>query len=185
MVLGRHETALIIIDMQVKLFAKIHGREAILKNVATLIHLANIYHFPILVTEQYPKGLGKTLPPLIELLGEAYRPIEKTTFSCLGNEAFTSRLNILGERGVRDLIICGIETHICVYQTIRDLHRNNRWRIHPVADATGSRVEANWKWGLDLIRDMGAPVKPTETILYEILQESGTPEFKAMLPHIK
>ncbi len=183
--LDAKKTALVIIDMQERLFAAIHGREAVLKNVELLVHLARTFRLPVLVTEQYPKGLGRTLPSLASLLGDAYRPIEKTTFSCLGNVRFREAVAALAAGGRREVIVCGIETHICVYQTVRDLKREGDWKIHLAADATGSRAESNWRWGLDLMRDEGIPVKPAETILYELLKRSGTPEFKAMLPHIK
>ena len=181
-----NRTALLIIDMQEKLFAAIHDKETVLQNVELLSHLAKTFKLPVLVTEQYPKGLGRTLPFLAELLKTDYTPIEKTTFSCLGNTAFAEKIRRLREEGRDHLIVCGIETHICVYQTALDLKREENWEIHLAADATGSRTEANWRWGLELIRDGGIiPVKPTETILYELLKKSGTPEFKAMLPHVK
>ncbi len=183
--LDAEKTALVIIDMQERLFAAIHGRDPILKNVELLVHLARTFRLPILVTEQYPKGLGRTLPSLASLLGDAYRPIEKATFSCLGNAHFRESLAVLAAEGRREVIVCGIETHICVYQTARDLKREGDWKIHLAADATGSRAEANRRWGLDLMRDEGIPVKPVETILYEMLQRAGTPEFKAMLLYIK
>ncbi len=183
--LDADKSALLIIDMQEKLFAAIHGKGAILKNVELLIHLARTFHLPIVVTEQYPKGLGRTLPSIVNLLGDAYHPIEKTTFNCLGNDTFKKSMKRLSGEGKRELIVCGIETHICVYQTAEGLAREGTWTVHIAADATGSRVEANWTWGLELMRDAGCPIKPTETILYEILKKSDTPEFKAMLPHIK
>ena len=183
--LNAGNTALLIIDMQEKLFAAIHEKETVLKNVVLLVHLAKTFELPILLTEQYPKGLGRTLSSIRELLGSAYRPIEKTSFSCLGNDIFIEEIDRLRHEKRNNLIVCGIETHICVYQTARDLKRQGGWEIHLAADATGSRAEANWKWGLELLRDEGIPVKPVETILYELLKKSGTPEFKAMLPYIK
>ena len=185
MVLNTDKSILLLIDMQERLFTAIHNREAVLKNVELLIHLSRIFHLPILLTEQYPKGLGRTLPILQELLSNQYHPIEKTTFNCLGNETFVAECDRLYTARRNTMIICGIETHICVYQTARDLIRQGKWKIHIAADATGSRAEANWRWGLDLLRDEGIPIKPTETILYELLKKSGTPEFKAMLPYIK
>ena len=185
MTLNNNKVALLIIDMQEKLFASMRDKETLLKNVELLIHLAKTFEFPILITEQYPKGLGQTLPTIVSLLGDAYRPIGKTTFSCLRNEVFNGEITQLYKEEKQDLIICGIETHICVYQTARDLKQRGGWNLHIAADAVDSRTEMNWKWGLELIRDEGVPIKPTETILYEILKKSGTPEFKAMLPHIK
>ncbi len=183
--LSAKKTALLIIDMQEKLFAAIHDKEAVLKNVKLLVHLAKTFELPILLTEQYPKGLGRTLPSLVELLDTDYRPIEKTTFSCLGDDEFAKEIQRLRGEGRNNLIVCGIETHICVYQTARDLKQEGTWKIHLAADATGSRTVANWTWGLELLRDEGIPIKPVETTLYELLKKSGTPEFKAMLPHIK
>ncbi len=185
MALNTDKTILLVIDVQEKLFTTIHNREVVLKNVELLIHLSRIFHLPILLTEQYPKGLGRTLPSLRELLGNQYRPIEKTSFNCLGNDTFMAECDRFATAGRDTMIMCGIETHICVYQTARDLIHQGNWKVHIAADATGSRAEANWRWGLELMRDEGIPIKPTETILYELLKKSGTPEFKAMLPYIK
>jgi len=178
-------TALLIIDMQEKLFTAIHDKTYVLKNVERLIHLAAIFNLPVILTEQYPKGLGRTLPSIVELLGSRYQPIEKTSFSCLGNEAFRLTIEDLQREGRNTLILCGIETHICIYQTIRDLRQEGGWEIHLAADATGSRSERNWEMGLALIRDGGIPIKPVETLIYEFLRESGTTEFRSMLPYIK
>ncbi len=185
MTLEENTSVLLLIDIQEKLFAAIHDRERLKKNVELLVRLCQIMNIPLLVTEQYPKGLGKTIPTLIHLLQKEYFPIEKTTFSCFAHEIFVHKLDTLFNRGRRHLIVCGIETHICVYQTVRDLHRHREWTLHVAADATGARTEFNWRWGLELLREEGASIKPTETLLYELLKEAGTPTFKAMLPFIK
>ncbi len=185
MLMERGKTALLIIDIQEKLIDSISNRESLLGNVESLIHLAEVLEMPILVTEQYPKGLGRTIPRITDALKDAYQPIEKMTFSCVGCEEFNKRTDPLCSSGIHNLVICGIETHICVYQTVRDLSEDGVCTIHVAADAVGSRREENWRWGLELMREEGAFIKPTETIVFEMLARSGTPEFKAMLPYIK
>jgi nicotinamidase-related amidase len=181
----RGNTALLVIDIQEKLIGNIWNRESLLENVETLVHLAHVFEMPILVTEQYPKGLGSTVSTVAEVLKDSYDPIEKMTFSCVGCEEFNGRTDSLCSSGIHHLIVCGIETHICVYQTVRDLSEDGVCNIHLASDAVGSRKEANWRWGLDLMREEGAFIKPTETMVFEMLTRSGTSEFKAMLSHIK
>jgi hypothetical protein len=153
--------------------------------VETLIRLSKVFGLPILITEQYPKGLGRTIGRIADLLGEDYQPIEKMTFSCAGCDEFNEKADALCAGDFHNLVVCGIETHICVYQTVRDLSEDGVCNIHVAADAVGSRKEENWRWGLELMREEGAFIKPTETIVFEMMARSGTPEFKAMLPYIK
>ncbi len=185
MLMERGNTVLLIVDIQEKLIDSIWNRESLLENVETLIHLAEVFEMPVLITEQYPKGLGRTIPRVADLLKEAYKPIEKLTFSCVGCEEFNEKTDSFCSKGYHHMIVCGIETHICVYQTVRDLSEDGVCNVHVAADAVGSRREENWRWGLDLMREEGAFIKPTETIVFEMMGRSGTPEFKAMLPYIK
>ncbi len=185
MVIQKDNTAILIIDVQEKLIDSIFNKESVIDNVKALIHLSQVFKLPILITEQYPKGLGRTIEPIRELLKDSYQPIEKMTFSCVGCDQFNERTDSLCASEIHHLVVCGIETHICVYQTVRDLSEDGVCTIHIAADAVGSRKEDNWRWGLELMREEGAFIKPTETIIFEMLHRSGTPEFKAMLPHIK
>ncbi len=185
MLMEKGNTVLLVVDIQEKLVESIFNRESMLENVETLIHLAQVFEMPVLVTEQYPKGLGRTIERISGLLKDAYRPIEKLTFSCVGCQEFNEQADSLCSKGFHHLIVCGIETHICVYQTVRDLAEDGVCNIHVAADAVGSRKEENWRWGLELMREEGALIKPTETIVFEMMRRSGTPEFKAMLPYIK
>ena len=110
----RAETAAVLIDVQERLYPHIHQHDRLLERLSILVQGLEHLEVPLLVTEQYSKGLGPTIAPLRELLGAAYRPIEKMTFSCCGEERFAERLSILGKRHV---ILMGVEAHVCVLQT--------------------------------------------------------------------
>jgi len=185
MLMEKGNTVLLIVDIQEKLIDPIWNKDTMVSNVETLIQLARVFEMPILVTEQYPKGLGRTISRIADLLGDDYKPIEKVTFSCVGCDEFNEKADVLCSKGFHHLIVCGMETHICVYQTVRDLSEDGVCNIHVAADAVGSRSKENWQWGLELMREEGAFIKPTETIVFEMMARSGTPEFKAMLPYLK
>jgi nicotinamidase-related amidase len=180
--LETEQCALIVVDLQEKLLPPIWQKEQLVKNAQLLIRLAGILKIPALVTTQYAKGLGNTVPEIASLLPES-APIDKLMFSCFGSDVFCSLLKRLpGQRST--VLLCGMETHICVMQTaLGALHEG--YVVHVASDAVSSRSEWNWRVGLDRMRAAGAVISSTEMILYELLRSSGAPAFKQLLPYLK
>jgi nicotinamidase-related amidase len=176
------QCALIVVDMQEKLLPPIWEKERLVRNVQLLIRLAGILKIPVLVTTQYAKGLGNTVPAIASLLPDS-PPIDKLMFSCFGSDAFCSRLKRLpGQRTT--VLLCGMETHICVMQTAIGALREG-YLVHIASDAASSRTELNWRIGLDRMRDAGAILSSTEMMIYELLRSSGEPAFRELLPYLK
>ena len=175
------ECALLVIDIQEKLLPPIYEKERLLRNSQLLVRLANILSLPVLASTQYAKGLGQTSPEIASLL-PATVPVDKLEFGCFGNAAFCS--NVASLNGRTTLLLCGMETHICVLQTaLGALARG--LNVHVAADAVSSRTALNWKLGLERMRDAGAIISSTEMMIYELLGKSGTAEFKEMLKYLK
>ncbi len=174
------ESALIIIDIQERLAAVMAERGPVIDNCLHLIELSKLLNIPILVTEQYPKGLGPTVEELKKNL-PYYRPIEKITFNCCDEKSFLSEIDKLGRKR---LILTGMETHICVLQTCLGLLERGFY-IHVVSDAVCSRKESDKRTGLELMRDAGAVITCTETVLFQELRVAGTEEFKVISKRIK
>jgi nicotinamidase-related amidase len=176
------QCALVVIDVQEKLLPPIFQKEQLVRNSQLLIRLASILKIPTLLTTQYSKGLGNTVPELATLLPET-QAIEKQVFSCFGSDAFCSTLKRLpGNRNT--VILCGMESHICVMQTALAALREG-YLVHVASDAVGSRTEWNWKIGLDRMRAAGAVISSTEMVIYEALRSSDTSAFKDMLKYLK
>jgi nicotinamidase-related amidase len=176
------QCALIVVDIQEKLLPPIFQKEQLVRNAQLLIRLAGILKIPTLLTTQYSKGLGNTVADVAALLPEA-QPIEKLAFSCFGSDAFCSSLKRLpGNRNT--VVLCGIESHICVAQTALAALREG-YLVHLASDAVSSRTEWNCKVGLDRMRAAGAVISSTEMIIYEALRSSGTSAFKDMLRYLK
>lgn len=174
--------ALIVVDIQEKLLPPIFNKDELVKNAQLLVRLANILEIPTIVTTQYARGLGRTVQEIASLLLET-RPIDKLQFGCFGCGEFRSALKSLP--GLRNtLLVCGMETHICVMQTVLGA-LNDGYLVHVASDAVGSRVRWNWEIGLDRVRAAGAVISTTEMMIYELLRSSGTPQFKEMLPYLK
>jgi nicotinamidase-related amidase len=174
--------ALIVVDIQSKLLPPIWERERLLHNSQLLIRLAGILNIPAIVSTQYANGLGDTVPEISSLLPGVV-PVDKTMFSCFGSDVFCSMLKRLpGQRTT--VLLCGMETHICVMQTALGALREG-YMVHVASDAVSSRTELNWKVGLDRMRSAGAVISSTEMMSYELLRSSGTPEFKELLPYLK
>ncbi len=178
--LDRREVTLLIVDIQERLAVIMKERERVVKNCQHLLELATMIQIPVVVTEQYPKGLGRTVPELQAAIPD-YKPIEKTSFNCCGEPAFVTELRKIGRKKV---IIAGMETHICVLQTTVGLLQEEM-TVHAVGDAMCSRTEENWKTGLTFMRDAGAVVTCTETVLFQLLAVAGTEEFKKISQRIK
>ena len=175
------QCALAVIDIQEKLLAAIWEKERLVRNSEVLIRMANLMHIPVLVSTQYAKGLGQTVPEIASLLNGA-NVIDKMEFGCFGNGDYCSALGKLHDRNT--LLLCGMETHICVMQTALGA-LNQGMNVHVAADAVSSRTELNWKLGLGRMQAAGAVISSTEMMLYELMGKSGTPVFKEMLKHIK
>jgi nicotinamidase-related amidase len=176
------QCALIVVDIQEKLLPPIWEKERLVRNAQLLIRLAGILKIPALVTTQYTKGLGNTVPEIAQLLPDT-PAIDKLMFSCFGSDAFCNLLKHLpGQRTT--LLLCGMETHICVMQTALTALREG-YRVHVAADAVSSRTELNWRLGLNRMQAAGAILSSTEMMIYELLRQSGAPAFKALLPYLK
>jgi len=180
--LEANQCALLVIDIQEKLLPPIFQKERMVKNSQLLIRLASILRIPAVMTVQYPKGLGNTVPEIASLL-PGTEPIDKQMFSCFGSEVFCSLLKRLpGQRNT--LLLCGMECHICVAQTALAALREG-YIVHVASDAVSSRAEWNWKIGLERMRAAGAIISSTEMMIYELLRSSGAPAFKEMLPYLR
>ncbi len=176
------QCALIVVDIQEKLLPPIFQKEQLVKNSQLLIRLAGILKIPILMTTQYAKGLGKTVPEIASLLPEI-EAIDKHMFSCFGSDVFCSALKRLpGQRNT--VLLCGMESHICVMQTALAALREG-YLVHVASDAVSSRTEWNWKLGLERMRAAGAVLSSSEMMMYELLRSSSTPAFKELLPYLK
>jgi nicotinamidase-related amidase len=174
--LEAEQCALVVIDIQQKLLPPIFQKEQLVRNAQLLIRAAGILKIPILLSTQYSKGLGSTVPEISSLL-TGTEPVDKSLFSCFGSDAFCALLKRLpGQRNT--LLLCGMESHICVTQTALGA-------VHVASDAVGSRTEWNWNIGLDRMRAGGAIISSTEMMIYELMRSSSSAAFKELLPHLK
>jgi len=179
--LNPQQCALVVIDIQEKLLPPIYEKERLVRNTQLLIRLAKILSVPVIVTTQYSKGLGPVVADISSLLPNT-KPLDKLVFGCFGTGEFCSSVAAL--KDCNTLLLCGMETHICVLQTALGALAQGH-RVHVAADAVGSRSELNWKLGLERMRDAGAVISCTEMMIYELLGKSGTTAFKEMLQYIK
>jgi nicotinamidase-related amidase len=180
--LDAEQCALVVVDIQEKLLPPIFEKEQLVRNAQLLIRAAGILKIPALVSTQYSKGLGQTVPEIASLLPET-DAIDKQLFSCFGSDIFCTLLKRLpGNRNT--LLLCGMETHICVMQTALAALRDG-YLVHVASDAVGSRSEWNWKVGLDRMLAAGAVISSTEMMIYELMRSSGSPAFKELLPYLK
>ncbi|MGA8762609.1 MAG: hydrolase [Candidatus Sulfotelmatobacter sp.] len=180
--LAAEQCALIVIDIQDKLLPPIFQKEQLVQNSQLLIRAAGILKIPALVTTQYSKGLGGTVPEISSLLPET-PAIDKQLFSCFGSDVFCALLKRLpGNRNT--VLLCGMESHICVAQTALAALRDG-YVVHVASDAVSSRTEWNWKIGLERMRAAGAVISSTEMMIYELMRTSGSPAFKELLPYLR
>jgi len=174
------DSVLMIIDIQERLVNAMQVKDSVIGNCLHLIELAKMIAMPVVVTEQYPKGLGRTIEEIKKALPD-YQPIEKVSFSCCGEQGFIDKLHALKRRTI---IMTGMETHVCVLQTCIEL-LNQGFNVHLVKDAVCSRTKENWNTGVEFMRDAGAVISCTETVLFQLLKVAGTEEFKAISKRIK
>jgi Amidases related to nicotinamidase len=171
---------LIIIDVQEKLFRVMHEREALLRSLKQIVQGARELGLPIIWTEQYPEGMGATLPELTELLSGLH-PIAKRTFSCCGNPTL---LDAILKTGRTQALLVGIESHVCVYQTAIDLLARGL-EVEVVADCVSSRSAENFQIGINRIQQAGGRVTSVEMALFEMLHAAEGPHFKSLLKIVK
>jgi nicotinamidase-related amidase len=179
-ILTKSDSALLVIDYQEKLLGAFKEPESFLGACVKLIRFARILRLPIIWTEQYPKGLGRTIEEVKREL-PGLNPIEKISFSCFGEPAFAGALSSINRS---QLIVCGIETHICVEQTTLDALEAG-YQPHVVVDACGSRKKQDHKTGLRKMENAGAVLTCVEMLMYEILGRSDAAEFREVLKLVK
>jgi len=178
--LDKENTALLIIDVQEKLMEVMGNGQRIVTNILNLLQLSELYDLPVILTEHFPKWLGSTLPEIVKSLPSTY-PIKKLNFNCCDVDAFNRKLDSTGRKNI---IITGVESHICVFQTCASILERG-FNAHVPQDAVDSRTEENWRVGLELMNKAGAYITSTETVIYQILKKAGTKEFKKMLKLIR
>lgn len=179
-ILKKENAVLIVVDIQERLAVAMSEKDRVIANTQHLIEAARLLRLPLLVTEQYPKGLGPTVDGIKDALTE-YAPIEKITFSCCGETSF---LDAVSAGGKKQVILTGMETHVCVLQTCIDLLHAG-YDVHVVSDAVCSRSSENYRTALEYMRDAGAVITCTETVLFQLLEKAGSDEFKAISKRIK
>ncbi len=175
--IARDDSVLVVIDVQKRLMPVIANKETVTDNLVRLLKFSQIIGLPVILTEQ--EKLGDTLPELLEARS-GLQPIGKLDFDCFGCEEFAQEV---GKVGRNTLILCGVETHICVAQTA--LHAVPDYTVQVISDATSSRKVENWQVALERMRQARVVVTSTEMVIYELLERAGTDEFRATLPLVK
>ena len=179
-ILDRQKTALLVIDVQEAINAVMHTGDLVVESVVKLIKACKILSVPIFITEQYPKGLGPTETKVREVLGDQI-PIQKMSFSCCHSDDLVSQLRAVGAKQV---IVAGIESHVCVLQTALDLIAMG-FQVHLPKEATSSRKEMDYLTALERMQNAGVIITTVEASLFELLEEAGTPEFREVSRLIK
>ncbi|MEP6757432.1 MAG: hydrolase [Chthonomonadales bacterium] len=179
--LRAEDTLLLITDMQEPFLRNIYQRDRVIKNATTMVLASPVLRLPIVLTQQNTPRLGNTIPEISQPLRGDFIPFDKLTFSSMNDDAVHSEVR---RSGRKQILICGVETHICIMQTTLDL-MSLGYQVHVIADAVGSRTEANWEIGLARMEQAGALISSTEMAMFELLGEAGTLEFKLILEMIK
>jgi nicotinamidase-related amidase len=173
-------TALLIIDVQERILPVINNHQTVVQNTLKLIKGFKVMGLPVYCTEQYPKGLGPTIGEIKNELGDA-EYFEKMSFSCFGAVDLFKKFT---DNNLSQIIVTGIETHVCVQQTVLDLLENN-FQVNVSADAVSSRRETDYSIALERMRDKGAEITTTESVLFELLNVCGTVTFKQVSKIVK
>jgi isochorismate hydrolase len=173
-------TALLIIDVQERILPVINNYQNVVENALKLINGFKVMDLPIFFTEQYPKGLGPTIGEIKNELGDA-EYFEKMSFSCFGAVDLFKKFT---DNNLSQIVVIGIEAHVCVQQTVLDLLENN-FQVNLCADAVSSRREADYRIALERMRDKGAEITTTESVLFELLNICGTETFKQVSKIVK
>ena len=175
-----NKTGLLIIDIQEKIIKVINDYETVIENTIKLVRGLKVLGLPVFYTEQYPKGLGPTVESIrAELSGN--EPYQKLTFSCYGADDLFGELK---RKGITQVVVCGIESHVCVQQTVLDLLAND-FQVNLVADAVSSRKIKDYKIAIARMRHYNAEITTTEAVLFELLNECGTDVFKQISKIVK
>lgn len=175
----REKTALLVIDIQKKIIDVIHNKELVIENTVKLIKGMKTLGVPVFYTEQYPKGLGSTIDEIKNELG--YGAVEKMSFSCSGaGDLFKTLI----DKNISQVIVCGVESHVCVQQTVLDLIENG-FQVNIAADAVSSRRKFDYEIALERMRANKAEITTSESILFELLNVCGTNEFKEIIKIVK
>jgi nicotinamidase-related amidase len=178
--IARAQAALVVVDIQERLLPAMFEKERVVRNAVRLIKGAAVLGVPVLATEQYRKGLGATVAEVASAI-PGFAPLEKVAFSACGAGDFAAALKTTG---ASDAILCGIEAHVCVTQTCLDLLDQGK-RVFIAADAASSRTPENYRLGLERMAAAGAVIASTEMVLFELLGEAGTAQFKQILELVK
>ena len=173
-------TVLVVIDIQSKLWNVMHDKEDLLANAQKLVRGMQVMGVPIILTEQNPQGLGPTVPELMQTMPQI-KPLPKFCFNCWQEKDFQDTVL---ESGCKQVLICGIETHICVYQTALEM-LSSGFEVYVVGDVVSSRVVRNRDIALSRLQSEGARLTVTEMAIYELMQTAKSPHFKEMLKVIK
>jgi nicotinamidase-related amidase len=184
MLLAREKSQLLIVDVQDKLIEAVTGKDRVVDRCIRLVRAARALDVPITVSEQYPQGLGPTVDPIRDSLANAAFVADKVEFSCLRSDQLRERLHGLRRGGRAQVVLAGIETHVCVLQTAIDLEAQG-FEAFVVADAVGSRSKDSRKLALARLAKAGADVVDSEMVLFEWLERAGTREFKELQALIK
>lgn len=179
-ILVKEKTALLVIDIQERILPVIYEWETVVINTLKLVNGFNVMNIPIYYTEQYPKGLGGTESKIKEALSSA-KFYEKLTFSCYGAGSLVDDFK---KSKIEQIVVCGIESHVCVQQTVLDLLANG-FQVNLAADAVSSRRKFDYETALARMNKNGAEVTVTESILFELLNVCGTEEFKLVSKLVK
>jgi nicotinamidase-related amidase len=179
--LSREASVLLLIDLQEKLLPAISGWADLVPRAALILEAAKVLGIPVVVTEQYPQGLGPTVEAIRRELPPGTVPLAKTTFSCVSEPGIAATLAATKRSQV---VIAGIETHVCVAQTALELAAGG-WAVSVAADATGSRRAGDRDAALERMRRAGIVITTAEAVTFEWLRRAGTPEFKAIQRRLK
>ena len=179
--LQKGETGLWLVDVQEGLFPSIDRKDEVLDNICFFLKAAALLKLPLVVTEQYPKGLGKTLKTILDILPKNQPILEKTTFSGYHDVEIRKQVDAIE---VKNWILIGVETHICILQTAKDLLLAGK-SVIVLNDATSSCSLYDYSTGIAELRDNGVRVSNTQTVLYEFIRDAQSPDFKELLPLIK
>jgi nicotinamidase-related amidase len=183
--LDASDTGLVLVDPQVKLVGAMPQPviDRVLRNWLLLVETAGRFKLPVAISEQYPQGLGHAMPVLKEAASKLLPParwLEKVEFSCCESPLFDQFIR----GGRKTWIVCGMETHICVYQTVRGLTERG-FRVHVPVDAVCSRQKHNWRVGISLMEQAGAVVTSTETVIFDLLKKAEGEDFRALSKLLK
>jgi nicotinamidase-related amidase len=179
--LNRDAVLVMVVDMQEPFLRNIYDRENLIENVRLFLQVSKVMRLPVISTTQYLRRMGDIIPEIKEMLPPLSTPFDKLDFSCFRSPAVSSEVQ---RSGCKQILLCGVEAHICVSQTAHDLTAAG-YQVHVLADAVSSRKEVNWRIGLDKMRQGGVLLSSVELAIYEMLEQAGTPEFKEIVQIVK